>query len=270
MKEVVDRIVQYPNRYKLTDVSTGQELGTYDFTEVTGTVQQEGTEINAELFESIEQDIENAGNFDPNGTYPNLTAGEATHAQSADTAANATNANYATSAGSASTATNATHATSADSATKATQDGLGRDIANTYALKSSGGTKYKHTITCYIWASHRYSTQYTEMDQRLSFSVEVELTRSTKIPDDNFGVFFNEFAGKAIVANGLYNDDGGADIERVDLSEVVSIYWAEDGNSVDIYYRTNNVVEIKTRTIYLEDISSRTGFLIDRVEAITD
>lgn len=58
MKEVVDRIVQYPNRYKLTDVSTGQVLGTYDFTEVTGTVQQEGTEINAELFDSIAQDLD--------------------------------------------------------------------------------------------------------------------------------------------------------------------------------------------------------------------
>ena len=57
MKEVVDRIVQYPNRYKLTDVSTGQELGTYDFTEVPGTVQQEGTEINAELFNSITEDL---------------------------------------------------------------------------------------------------------------------------------------------------------------------------------------------------------------------
>lgn len=79
-----------------------------------------------------------AGQFDPNGTYPNLTAGEATHAQSAD---NATNANYATSAGSASTATNATHATSADSATKATQDGQGRNIAETYALKSEVGGK---------------------------------------------------------------------------------------------------------------------------------
>lgn len=77
MKEVVDRIVQYPNRYKLTDVSTGQELGTYDFTEVPGTVQQVGTEINAELFNSIEQDIETAGNFDPNGSYPNLTVGAA-------------------------------------------------------------------------------------------------------------------------------------------------------------------------------------------------
>lgn len=58
MKEVVDRIVQYPNRYKLTDVSTGQVLGTYDFTEVTGTVQQVGTEINAELFDSIAQDLD--------------------------------------------------------------------------------------------------------------------------------------------------------------------------------------------------------------------
>lgn len=193
MKEVVDRIVQYPNRYKLTDAETGQELGTYDFTEVPGTVQQVGTEINKELFDSIEADIEIAGNFDPNGTYPNLTAGEATHAQSADTATTAESATNATqdgqgrniaatyatkaelaaagqfdpngtypnltagkathaqSADNATNATNATHATSADSATKATQDGQGRNIADTYALKSEvGGDKvYTHYISFY-------------------------------------------------------------------------------------------------------------------------
>ena len=66
MKEVVDRIVQYPNRYKLTDVSTGQELGTYDFTEVTGTVEQVGTEIDAELFKNFAQ---------IDGNYPSLIAG---------------------------------------------------------------------------------------------------------------------------------------------------------------------------------------------------
>ena len=130
MKEVVDRIVQYPNRYKLTDVSTGRELGTYDFTEVTGTVQQVGTEINKELFDSIEADIEAAGNFDPNGTYPNLTAGNATHAANADAA---------TSAASATDATHATVADSATSATNATNDGLGRNIANTYVLKGEEG-----------------------------------------------------------------------------------------------------------------------------------
>ena len=57
MKEVVDRIVQYPNRYRLMDVSTSEVLGTYDFVEETGTVQQVGTEINAELFDSIAQDL---------------------------------------------------------------------------------------------------------------------------------------------------------------------------------------------------------------------
>ena len=57
MKTVVDRIVQYPNRYKLTNVETGAVLGTFDFDEVTGTVQQVGTEINAELFESIKTDL---------------------------------------------------------------------------------------------------------------------------------------------------------------------------------------------------------------------
>lgn len=58
MKEVQDRVVQFSNRYKLTDVDTGTELGIYDFEEVTGTVQQVGTEINAELFDSIAQDLD--------------------------------------------------------------------------------------------------------------------------------------------------------------------------------------------------------------------
>lgn len=58
MKEVVDRIVQYPNRYKLTNISTSEVLGTYDFVEEPGTVQQVGTEINAELFDSIAQDLD--------------------------------------------------------------------------------------------------------------------------------------------------------------------------------------------------------------------
>ena len=58
MKEVQDRVVQFSNRYKLTDAGTGTELGTYDFTEVTGTVQQAGTPIDKELFDSIKKDID--------------------------------------------------------------------------------------------------------------------------------------------------------------------------------------------------------------------
>ena len=57
MKAVVDRIVQYANRYKLTNVETGEVLGTFDFDEVTGTVQQVGTEIDKELFDSIANDL---------------------------------------------------------------------------------------------------------------------------------------------------------------------------------------------------------------------
>lgn len=58
MKDVQDRIVQFSNRYKLTDAGTGTELGTYDFEEVTGTVQQAGTPIDKELFDSIREDID--------------------------------------------------------------------------------------------------------------------------------------------------------------------------------------------------------------------
>lgn len=51
----------------------------------------------------INPGMASGGGFDENGTYPNLTVG------------------------------NATHAVSADSATKATQDGNGNNIASTYA-----------------------------------------------------------------------------------------------------------------------------------------
>lgn len=55
---------------------------------------------------------------------------------------------YASSTASAEFAEAAFHADSADSATKATQDGQGRDIASTYALKSEVGSKmYRHFIT---------------------------------------------------------------------------------------------------------------------------
>lgn len=57
MKAVLDRIVQYANRYQLTNVETGEVLGTFDLDEVTGTVQQVGTEIDKELFDSIANDL---------------------------------------------------------------------------------------------------------------------------------------------------------------------------------------------------------------------
>lgn len=57
MKAVVDRIVQYANRYQLTNVETGAVLGTFDFDEVTGTVTEAGTEINKALFDSIADDL---------------------------------------------------------------------------------------------------------------------------------------------------------------------------------------------------------------------
>lgn len=63
-------------------------------------------------------DVDLSGYAQVNGTYPNMTVGNATNA------VNATNA------------TNAENATSAASATKATQDGAGNDIANTYATKT--------------------------------------------------------------------------------------------------------------------------------------
>ena len=89
MKAVVDRIVQYPNRYQLTNVETGEVLGIFDFEEVTGTVQQVGTEIDKELFDSIANDLaarvkltggELAGTIvtfsDISGTAANVASGD--------------------------------------------------------------------------------------------------------------------------------------------------------------------------------------------------
>lgn len=91
MKAVVDRIVQYANRYKLTNAETGEVLGTFDFDEVTGTVQQVGTEIDAELFDSIAADlaarvVANGGDIkdtvvtfsDTTGTAANVASGDKT------------------------------------------------------------------------------------------------------------------------------------------------------------------------------------------------
>ena len=89
MKEVQDRVVQFSNRYKLTNTETGEVLGTFDFDEVTGTVQQVGTEIDKELFDSIANDlaarvVSNGGDLkdtvvtfsDTTGTAANVASGE--------------------------------------------------------------------------------------------------------------------------------------------------------------------------------------------------
>ena len=92
MIAVVDRLVQYPNRYKLTNSETGEVLGTFDFDEVAGTVQQVGTEINKELFDSIAADL--AARVVSNGgelsktivTFPDIS-GTAANVASGDTSA---------------------------------------------------------------------------------------------------------------------------------------------------------------------------------------
>ena len=119
-----------------------------------------GNDIAATYATKAELSGAGGGNFDGNGTYPNLSVGQATHAasadnaahadsadtattatnathaDSADTATTATNAAHADSADTATTAANATHAASADTATKASQDASGNDIAATYATKA--------------------------------------------------------------------------------------------------------------------------------------
>ena len=92
MKAVVDRIVQYANRYKLTNAETGEVLGTFDFDEVTGTVRQVGTEIDAELFNSIANDlaarvVANGGDLKDTVVTFTDTSGTAANVASGDTSA---------------------------------------------------------------------------------------------------------------------------------------------------------------------------------------
>lgn len=95
-----------------------------------------------------------AGQFDPNGTYPNLTAG------------------------------NATHAASADAATKASQDGNGNNIASTYATKSEVTKlkKYTHNITV-------IRLNGSEGDNKDSFVMQWKSDSAT--PINSFSSLFN-------------------------------------------------------------------------------
>ena len=90
-----------------------------------------------------------AGQFDPNGTYPNLTAG------------------------------NATNATNAANATNATNDGQGRNIANTYALKGEGGKLYKHTITF-------TNARYTGTNEYVTLVGVLFLPKADAFTSDNY------------------------------------------------------------------------------------
>ena len=57
MNAVIDRVVQYPNRFQLTNISDGSVLGTFDLSPVTGTVSVVGTILNHDLFQSIADDL---------------------------------------------------------------------------------------------------------------------------------------------------------------------------------------------------------------------
>ena len=121
---------------------------------------QDGQGRNIANTYATKSELAAAGQFDPNGNYPNLTAGDATHAASADAATKASQdasgndiaATYATkselaAAGQFDPNGNYPNLT-AGNATNATNDGQGRNISETYALKSEVGSKmYRHFIT---------------------------------------------------------------------------------------------------------------------------
>lgn len=114
-----------------------------------------------------------AGQFDPNGTYPNLTAGDAMHAASAD------------------------------AATKASQDGQGRNIASTYALKGEGGKIYRHRITMdgTISGDDNQITLYLDINSSSATefdTISLQQFLLTSAPYPFFGNSLNGWAEKAI------------------------------------------------------------------------
>lgn len=61
-RDVKDRVVQYPNRYKLKDTTTGNVIAIYDLEADTGTVIEAGTAINKAYLQPIEDALANGSN----------------------------------------------------------------------------------------------------------------------------------------------------------------------------------------------------------------
>ena len=89
MNAVIDRLVQYPNRFQLTNISDGTVLGTFDLSPVTGTVSVVGTILNHDLFQSIADDlasrIKTEGGVVSNTTETFTMAGTRTNISSGET-----------------------------------------------------------------------------------------------------------------------------------------------------------------------------------------
>lgn len=62
----IDRVVEHPGRFTLTNADTGEVLGTFDFARAEGTVTTEGTQLNAanlnqEISDAVTQVTESIG-----------------------------------------------------------------------------------------------------------------------------------------------------------------------------------------------------------------
>lgn len=100
-----------------------------------------------------------AGQFDPNGTYPNLTAGDATHAASAD------------------------------AATKASQDVNGNDIVATYATKAENAAKLDAPTVEQFSVP---TTSWTALSGADPFTVSATVTATTAIGADATIELYND------------------------------------------------------------------------------
>lgn len=118
---------------------------------------------------ATKSELAEAGQFDPNGSYPNMSVGTATNASHATEADSANNAGHATSAD---TATNATNATN---------DALGRNIANTYALISEVGENEYVTYYTIVNPSSGTDRIYFSYEAKKAFYNITALVRDMRV-----------------------------------------------------------------------------------------
>ena len=192
-----------------------------------------------------------------NGTYPDMTVGNASnadHATSADSATSAANAAEAEHAETADSATNAanaenaanvtgtiggkaisdifeadgttakeaTHAASADSATKATQDGNGNPIADTYAEKSGN---YPNMIvgTADIASTADKSLKDGSGNNIVdTYATKTELNNSLAVKANTSGYYADLSVGSATNAQNASNADYAAQAAQATVANAAT------------------------------------------------
>ena len=127
--------------------------------QVVGNATNDGQGNNIAATYATKAELAEAGQFDPSGTYPNLTAGDATHAASAD------------------------------AATKASQDASGNDIVATYATKAENAAKLDAPT---VEQFSIPTTSWTALSGADPFTVSATVTATTTIGADATIELYND------------------------------------------------------------------------------